>query len=263
MTEPTYLEELFSLAGKAALVTGASGGIGQELAFGLSRAGARVAISGRAEDRLAQVRERIEEAGGEVSVVPADLSDLDSCVRMVELAAAQMGGLDILVNCAGMNRRQPILDVKPAVYEEILTVNLGGPYFASQAAVPHLRERGGGSIIHIGSLTSAVALSTVSVYGATKAALAQLTKTQAVEWAEYGIRVNCLCPGFILTPLTEKPLWGNESKRRWMLDRIPLKRPGSPEEMVGAVIYVASPAASYLTGQSIYLDGGFLAGSAW
>ena len=262
MIDPAYLESLFSLEGKAALVTGASSGIGAELAVGLARAGARVALNGRSEERLEETRRRIEAAGGEARSLPADLDDMDSCRAVVERAHEAFGRLDILVNCAGTNRRQPITEVQPETYDQIMAVNLRGPYVMSQAAFPLLREDGG-SILHIGSLTGAISLATVSVYGMTKAALAQLTRTQAVEWAEHGIRVNCLCPGFILTPLTEKGLWGDERKRRWMLDRIPMKRPGRPEEMVGMALFLVSPAGSYMTGQSVYLDGGVLAGSPW
>jgi NAD(P)-dependent dehydrogenase (short-subunit alcohol dehydrogenase family) len=261
--DSTYLSSLFGLEGKVALVTGAAGGIGQELALGLARAGARVVVNGRREEQLVAIRERISAAGGAAAVVAADVSSLEASRRMVEQAAEVFGGLDILVNCAGMNRRQPILAVEPETYEQIMAVNLRGPYFASQAAAPLLMERGGGSIIQIGSITVAIGLELVSVYGATKAALAQLTKTMAVEWAAQKIRVNCLCPGFLMTPLTAEGLWGDERKHRWLLDRIPLRRPGLPEEMVGMAIFLASDASSYMTGQSVFLDGGLLAGSPW
>jgi NAD(P)-dependent dehydrogenase (short-subunit alcohol dehydrogenase family) len=261
--EPDYLQSLFGLERKIALVTGATGGIGQELALGLARAGARVVVSGRREEQLAEIRERIATAGGAAAVVAADVSSLEESRSMVEQAAAAFGGLDILVNCAGMNRRQPILEVEPETYEQIMAVNLRGPYFASQAAAPLLIERGGGSIVNIGSITVAIGLELVSVYGASKAALAQLTRTMAVEWAAHNIRVNCLCPGFIMTPLTAEGLWGDERKSRWLLDRIPLRRPGRPEEMVGMAVFLASDASSYMTGQSVFLDGGLLAGSPW
>ncbi len=260
---PAYLHRLFGLEGKVALVTGASGGIGQELALGLAGAGAQVVVSGRREARLAEIRDRITTAGGAAAVVPADLDTAEAARAMVDQAHAAFGGLDILVNCAGMNRREPILEVRPESYEQIMAVNLRGPYFASQAVAPYLIERSGGAIIHIGSLNAATGVATVSVYAATKAALVQLTRNMAVEWAPHGIRVNCLCPGFLMTPLTETALWGDLPKRQWMLDRIPLNRPGRPEEMVGMTVLLASDAASYMTGQAVYLDGGFLAGSAW
>jgi NAD(P)-dependent dehydrogenase (short-subunit alcohol dehydrogenase family) len=257
-----FLQSLFSLEGRAALVTGASGGIGAELAVGLAKAGAKVALNGRSVERLEETRKRIADASGESIVVPAEISDLDACREVVERTHTAFGRLDILVNCAGMNHRQPVVEVQPETYDEIMAANLRGPYFLSQAAFPHLRESGG-SILHIGSLTVTVGLATVSVYGMTKAALAQLTRTQAIEWAEHGVRVNCLCPGFIVTPLTENGLWDNEQKRKWMLDRIPFKRGGRPEEMVGMALYLVSPASSYMTGQTVYLDGGMLAGSQW
>jgi NAD(P)-dependent dehydrogenase (short-subunit alcohol dehydrogenase family) len=258
-----YLEGLFGLKGKAALVTGGSSGIGRELALGLAGAGASVVVSGRNTERLEETRKAIAGAGGQAVAVAAEMGDLESCRQAVDEAAGAFGGLDILVNCAGTNRRGPIVDVTPEAYDEVMAVNLKAPYFTSQAAVPHMRARGGGAIVHIASLTSSIGLAYVSIYGASKAGLAQLAKTQAIEWAPLSIRVNCLCPGFIVTPLTEKAIWGDTHKREWMLSRIPMGRGGRPEEMVGMAIYLCSPAASYMTGQAVYVDGGVLAGSSW
>ena len=133
----------------------------------------------------------------------------------------------------------------------------------SRAARVEMKRQGGGKVVHVTSLTSSMGLAGTSVYGMTKAALAQLAKTQAVEWAADNIQVNCLAPGFILTPLTERPLWGDEKKRAWLLGRIPAKRPGTPDDMVAAVLYMAGPGSSYLTGQMITVDGGVLAGGSW
>jgi NAD(P)-dependent dehydrogenase (short-subunit alcohol dehydrogenase family) len=156
----------------------------------------------------------------------------------------------------------PIAQVTPEVYDTIMGTNLESLFFLSQAVLPHMLARGGGKVINIGSLTSSIGLMNVSVYGMTKSAVAQLTKTMAIEWAEHNIQVNCLCPGFIATELTA-PLWADPQRSAWMLDRIPSKRPGTPSDLVGMAVYLASPASNYTTGQSIYVDGGFTAGSQW
>ena len=257
------IRKLFSLEGKVALVTGASGGIGRELAIGLAGAGAKVVLNGRSHEQLKETRRQIEAEGGTCTVLPADLANLATCRSLINDTAKVLGRLDILVNCAGMNRRKPIVDVTEDDFQTIVNVNLRSLYFLSQSAHPIMKRQGGGKIVHVASLTSSIALGSTSVYGLTKAAVTQLAKTQAVEWAKDNIQVNCLAPGFTLTPLTEKPLWGDEKKRAWMLGRIPAKRPGTPGEMVGTVIFLSAQASSYLTGQMITVDGGALAGGSW
>jgi gluconate 5-dehydrogenase len=261
--DTSLLHRLFSLESKAALVTGASGGIGRVLATGFAEAGAAVALHGTRVEQLERVRQDIESGGGRAMVLPADLSDVAACRRLVEETRSQLGRLDILVNCAGMNRRKPIAQVSLDDFETITAVNLRSVFFLSQAAHPLMREQGGGKIIHIGSVTSSVGVGGVSVYGATKAALWQLTRTMALEWAKDNIQVNCLAPGFMMTPLTEQGLWGDDHRRKWLLDRIAAGRPGEPEELIGAALLLASSASSYLTGQIINVDGGFLAGGSW
>jgi gluconate 5-dehydrogenase len=257
------IEQLFSLRGKAALVTGASGGIGRALAVGLAGAGAAVALSGRDLEDLEITRAEIEARGGRCVVLPADVREVETCRALVADAAGALGGFQILVNCAGINRRKPVEEVTTEDFDTVMAVNLRSVYFLCQAAFPVMRDAGGGKIIQIGSVTSFVGLAAVSVYGATKAAIAQLTKTLAVEWACHNIQVNCLVPGFIMTPLTEQGLWGNPRRSAWLLDRIPARRPGEPRDLVGAVLLLASPASDYMTGQTVTVDGGFLAGSPW
>ena len=256
------LQELFSLEGRVALVTGASGGIGRAIATGLASAGAMLAVNGRAVSRLEAVCEEIRAAHSTAAAFPADLSDRRAIPALVDAVLAEFGQIDILVNCAGGNRRMPIKDVTAEVYDAIMASNLDSIFFLSQAVLPHLVARGGGKIVNIGSLTSSIGLMNVSVYGITKSAVAQLTKTMAIEWAEHNIQVNCLCPGFIATELTA-PLWADSQRSQWMLDRIPSKRAGRPEDLVGMAIYMASAASNYTTGQSIYVDGGFTVGSQW
>jgi NAD(P)-dependent dehydrogenase (short-subunit alcohol dehydrogenase family) len=171
--------------------------------------------------------------------------------------------VDILVNNAGTNRREPIFEVTRQSWDLIHTVDLRLPYELSRAAAKVMAERGeGGAIIHIGSLNNAIGLEGVSVYGAHKAALCQLAKSMAVEWARYRIRVNALCPGFMLTPLS-KPLWDDPQKGAWILERSLLRRPGYPEELIGALLLLASNAGSFITGQAVYVEGGWLAGTPW
>ncbi|MBV9850859.1 MAG: glucose 1-dehydrogenase [Armatimonadetes bacterium] len=263
MDTSSLLNRLFSLEGKAALVTGASGGIGQALAVALAGAGARVGLHGRAMAALEATRSQVVQEGGEAILLPAELSGVDACRQLIRDAHAALGRLDVLVNCAGMNRRKPIAEVTADDFDAILAVNLRSAFFLSQAAHPLMRAQGGGKIIHIGSMTSFIGLGTVSVYGLTKSALAQLTKTMAVEWAPDNIQVNCLAPGFIRTPLTETSVWADPHKRQWWLDRIPARRAGVPEDLVGAALLLASPASDYLTGQVLAVDGGFLAGGSW
>jgi NAD(P)-dependent dehydrogenase (short-subunit alcohol dehydrogenase family) len=218
--EPSIFRRLFSLQDRAALVTGASGGLGQAIATTLAEAGAAVGLSGTRRPELEALRTEILEKGGQAEVLPADLSDSNA-------------------------------------------VNLRSVLFLSQAAQPIMREQGGGKIINVGSITSFDALGDVSVYGATKAAIAQLTKTMAVEWARDNIQVNCIAPGFMMTPLTAGAVWGNEQRHKWLIERIPAHRPGEPEELSGAVLLLASPASSYMTGHTLVVDGGYLIGGWW
>jgi gluconate 5-dehydrogenase len=257
------LQRLFSLRGKTALVTGAGGGIGRVLALALAETGAWVAVHDVKADMLAQTSRAIADAGGEAVSLLADLGEVENCRQLIRDAHRTLGRLDVLINCAGMNRRAPMTAVTEDDFEAITAVNLRSIFFLSQAAQPLMRAQGGGKIVNIGSLSAFHALGTVSVYGMTKAAVRQLTQTMAIEWAKDNIQVNCIAPGFMLTPLTETSLWGDEGKRRWLTDRIPMRRPGRPDELVGVTLLLASDASSYLTGQTIVVDGGVLAGGSW
>jgi 2-deoxy-D-gluconate 3-dehydrogenase len=260
----TYLDQLFGLHGRTALVTGASGGIGRALAVGLAGAGAVVALHGRKADELAETRKQVEAVGGRAGRAAGGAERRRRLPPLIGGARAALGGrLDVLVNNAGMNRRKPIEQVPADDFETILNVNLRAPYVLSQAAHPVMREQGGGKIVHVASLTTFIGLAGTSVYGRPRPRLPNSAKTQAVEWAKDNIQVNCLAPGFILTPLTAGSLWADERKKAWLLGRIPAKRPGTPEDMVAAVLLMASPGGAYLTGQTITVDGGVLAGGSW
>ncbi|MCI0421903.1 MAG: glucose 1-dehydrogenase [Acidobacteria bacterium] len=259
----SILQRLFSLEGKTALVTGASGGLGRVMAVALATAGARVGIHGVKAEKLEETRQAVEQAGGFGVILAASLHEAAHCRKLAEDAQVALGRVDILVNCAGANRRKLIEAVTPEDFDTIIAVNLRSAFFLSQALHPMMRNQGGGKIINIGSMTSTLGFANLSVYGMTKSALAQLTKTMAVEWARDNIQVNCVAPGFMHTPLTEEYYWKDAHRSRWMLDRIPARRAGIPEDLAGIVIWLASPASSYVTGQVIAVDGGFTAGGSW
>lgn len=256
-------DHLFSLKDNVALITGGSGDIGMAIATAYARAGAHIALNGRRADKLEARRKAFADLSVRVEVFPADVSDAAAARALARDVLAAFGRVDILVNCAGVNYRKPILEFTEAEYEEIMAVHARAAFFLSQAIAPSMIAQGGGKIIHIGSATIHTGVADVSVYGMAKASLDALTRSMAVEWAEHNIQVNCLAPGFLMTEMTRAGLWGQEHRSRWLLDRIPMRRPGLPEEMAGVALLLASSASSYLTGQTIYVDGGFFAGSKW
>ena len=219
-------------------------------------------VHGRNEERIEETCQMVREAGGRAIGLSSDLYGVEDCRQLIARAHNELGRLDILVNCAATNRRKPIIDATEADFEEIVAVNLRAVFFLSQAAYPIMRDQGAGKIIHIGSINIFYGLDTVSVYGATKGGVAQLTKVMAVEWAPDNIQVNCITPGYILTPLS-RPLWADDQKSQWFRNRIPLRRPGQPEELVGLTLMLAAKASTYITGQNIIIDGGFSAGGSW
>ena len=253
---------LFSLEGRTAVVTGAAGGIGRWLAAGLGAAGAKVLLTDLDDEGLAEVQGALADAGVEAGMLVTDLLGDEAPEQIVAAAVERFGGLDILVNNAGINRRMPILEMDRDAWELITALNLRVPYFLSRAAAGAMRERGGGAIVNISSLSALYALEQISVYAPSKAALSNLTRVMALEWAPLGIRVNAIAPGFMDTPLAA-PIWEHPDRRRWLLNRVPLKRPGRPDELVAVCQLLASAAGSFLTGQTIVVDGGFLAGGRW
>ena len=253
---------MFSLEGRVAIVTGAGRGIGRGIAEGLASQGAKIVCASRTRSQLDEVVEAIQNAGGEAIACEMDMKDLDSVRGAVDTSLEAYGQIDILVNNAGMNIREPFEDVTEDHYDEIMAVNLKGLYFLTQAVAKHMISRKQGKIIHIGSLTTGWSLSQISVYTATKGAVGQLAKSQALELGPHNIQVNAICPGFVLTPLTEK-VWADPKMQEWGTSRVPMKRLATPEDMAGTAAFLASPASDYVTGQSIYVDGGFMAGEAW
>jgi NAD(P)-dependent dehydrogenase (short-subunit alcohol dehydrogenase family) len=256
-------DALFSLRNKVAIVTGAGGGLGAWLSAGLASAGAQVLLTDHPRSSTAEAASLLRQSGATVHEFACDLLESDAPEQIVAAAMAAFGRIDIVVNNAGTNRREPIFDVSREHWELIHTIDLRVPYELSRGAAKVMAKAGtGGSIVHIGSLNNAIGLEGVSVYGAHKAALCQVAKSMAVEWARHRIRVNALCPGFMLTPLS-KPLWDDPQRGGWILDRSLLRRPGYPDELIGALLLLASDAGSFITGQTMYVEGGWLAGTPW
>jgi NAD(P)-dependent dehydrogenase (short-subunit alcohol dehydrogenase family) len=247
----------FSLAGKTALVTGAGRGIGRGMALAFAEAGADVALNSRTERDLEDVAAEVRALGRRAVVVPGDVSSAQGAREIVERAIAGLGHLDILLNAAGLAVRGPAEAVSEAQFDLQVGVNLKGSYFACQAAGQHMLSRGAGSIINIASLTTSFGLPLRSVYAATKGAIGQLTKTLGVEWASRGPRVNAIAPGWILTPLT-RPLHDDPAQSGWIVGRTPMGRWGTPDDLTGAAVYLASDASAFVTGQVLYVDGGFI-----
>lgn len=253
---------LFSLEGKVAAVTGAGGGIGRWLAAGLGAAGARLLVTDVQEAALDEVCGALAGAGITCERIVVDLAEDDAPRGIVDAAVELLGGLDVLVNNAAVNRRMPILEMDPETYDSIMAIDLRLPYFLSQAAAGVMKGSGGGSIVNISSINFAYGLEQISVYGPAKAGLSQLTRVMALEWAPYGIRANAIAPGYMDTPLAA-PIWADADISRWIMNRVPAKRPGHPAELVGACQLLASGAGSFITGQTFIVDGGFTAGGRW
>lgn len=253
---------LFGLEGRVAVVTGAAGGIGRWLAAGLGAAGASVLVTDRDPAATERTAGELRAIGIRAEGLPVDLADDDAPDRIVDAAVARLGGLHVVVNNAGVNRRMPMLDVEREMLREIWKIDFEVPYRLSQLAARVMSVAGGGSIIHISSANNAIGLEGVSILGPTKAALSQLTKVMTVEFAEHGVRTNSIAPGFMDTPMNVA-VWEDEHRAPWVLDRVPMMRPGHPAELVGCCLLLASDAGSFISGQTIYVDGGLLSGSRW
>ncbi|WFR57596.1 glucose 1-dehydrogenase [Anaerocolumna sp. AGMB13025] len=259
MSEKSYLEKLFSLEGKVVIFTGAAGGIGSELCEGLAKAGAAIALCDINKERLEELKAKIVEAGGNASTHLLNVMDKNNIKTCVDEVVGQYGHIDVLVNCAGINKREGILDVEEETYDRIMDINLKGVFLVSQAVGHYMRTQNYGSIINIGSHNTGWVLGGCSVYAATKSGIVALTKAQAVEWAKFNIRANAISPGHIQTPLTTVT-WQHPQRSKYLLDRIAMNRPGYPEDIVGTCILLASDASAYITGCEYRVDGGCIAG---
>ncbi|MFI6633178.1 SDR family NAD(P)-dependent oxidoreductase [Nonomuraea fuscirosea] len=247
-----YLRELFSLHGQRALVTGGSSGIGYAIAEAIGRAGAEVVVVARRQAELDQAVARLRDHGVTASAISADLGDRAAVQRVCESA----GDIDILVNDAGNNIRKPMAELTVDDYERTIAVNLTAPYLLGQHFGPRMAERGWGRIMNVGSQQSISAFGDSGVYGASKAALAGLTRSQAEAWSARGVCVNTIMPGFVLTPLTE-PAQAIPGRVEVMAARHMAGRNGTPEDFAGAAVFLAGDASAFVTGQLLFVDGGF------
>ncbi len=252
--------ELFSLSGKTALVTGGSRGIGLAVAKGLATHGADIAIIARNEVQLQAAREQIQQSSGnKVWMFPFDLENIKEIEQLFGKIISEMPEIDILVNCAGTTARGPAEEVELQTWKRVVEVNMTAVFALSQAFCRHRKQVGkGGKIINIGSLMCHGGRPTTTAYAASKGGLLMVTRSLAVEWAKYHINVNAIGPGFIATDLTAK-LKANEDFNKWVISRTPFERWGQPEDIAGTAVFLASNASDFVTGQILYVDGGWVA----
>ena len=252
--------ELFDLSEKVAIVTGASRGLGQYFARALAKSGADLVITSRDLSRLTEFKQEIETLGRKALPVQLDVlsqSDIDNMVRM---AINEYGKIDILVNNAGLNIRRPSTDVSQEDWDTVLNTNLKGSFFCAQAAAREMIKRKHGRIINVGSCTCVFGMEGIAPYTASRGAILSMTRSLAAEWGKFGITVNVLAPGWFKTA-QNAVLYENKEWVDYITERIPLNRPGQPHDLDGTVIFLASDASEYITGQIILVDGGFTTGA--
>jgi NAD(P)-dependent dehydrogenase (short-subunit alcohol dehydrogenase family) len=250
------IHQLFSLAGKKALVTGASRGLGQVIAVAFAEVGADVAVAARGADGLAVTAKQVRDLGREAVEIPADLTTQEAAAGVVAEAIDSLGQIDIVVNNAGgSNFVVPFLDMRVSGWEKLLRLNLDTTMWISQAVGAHMTARGSGSLINVASVAGLAAAPFLAPYGAAKAAVVSLTKTLASEWGRTGVRVNALCPGWTATELNRN-LWDSPDGGAATIANVPMARWGRAEEMAGPAVFLASDASSFMTGQVLIVDGG-------
>jgi NAD(P)-dependent dehydrogenase (short-subunit alcohol dehydrogenase family) len=253
-------DKLFDLTGQAAIVTGTSRGLGQYLARALALAGADLVITSRKRESLREFESEIRALGRRVVSLDLDVRDEESIGRMAADAEAAFGQIHILVNNAGMNIRKPALEVTWSDWNQILDTNLRGTFFVAQAVARRMIAKGYGRIVNIGSVTSVFGYAGLAPYGASRGGVRQLTMSLADDWGKHGLTVNCLAPGWFKTE-QNKVLYEDKEWVDYLVDRIPVRRPGQPHDLDGAVVFLASEASRYVNGQTLLVDGGISVGS--
>ncbi|MGG7518099.1 SDR family oxidoreductase [Allorhizobium undicola] len=250
MTSP-----LFTLKGQRALITGSSQGIGLALAQGLAAHGAEIVLNGRDKARLAAAVEQLRAAGATVSAVDFDVTEVEAVKAGVEAIERDIGPIDILINNAGMQFRTPLEDFPADRWEQLLKTNISSVFYVGQAVARHMIARGRGKIVNIASVQSELARPGIAPYTATKGAVKNLTRGMCTDWAKYGLQINAIAPGYFKTPLNQA-LVDNPEFSAWLEKRTPAGRWGDVEELVGAAVFLASKASSFVNGHTLYVDGG-------
>ncbi|MEK0445779.1 MAG: hypothetical protein RLZZ399_1100 [Verrucomicrobiota bacterium] len=252
--------ELFDLSGKVALVTGTSRGLGQIFARALAKAGADIAMTSRSPASLAPFQREIEGMGRRALATELDVREHQSIQKAVEKVESTLGKIDILVANAGCNIRKPALEVSWDDWNTVVDTNLRGTFFTSQAVARGMIARGYGRIIHIGSVTCVAGYAGLAPYGASRGGIKQLTMSLADDWGKHGVTVNCLAPGWFETD-QNRALYQDKEWLRYLCDRIPLQRPGRPDDLDAALVFLASEGSRYVTGQTLLVDGGISTGA--
>ena len=246
---------LFDLSGLRALITGSSQGIGLALAQGLADHGAEIVLNGRSADKLATAAQALQAKGHKTSVAAFDVTQPDAVTKGVADIEANIGAIDILINNAGMQFRTPLEDFPAERWEQLLSTNISSVFYAGQAVARHMIKRGRGKIINIASVQSELARPGIAPYTATKGAVRNLTRGMCADWAKHGLQVNAIAPGYFKTPLNQA-LVDNPDFSAWLANRTPAGRWGNVEELVGAAVFLAGPASSFVNGHTLYVDGG-------
>ena len=252
------MSDLFSLAGRRALVTGSSQGIGFALAKGLAAAGAEIVLNGRDEAKLTKAARALEEAGAIVHLLAFDVTDHEGVRAAIDRFEEETGAIDILVNNAGMQHRTPLEDFPAEAFEKLLQTNIASVFHVGQAVARHMIKRGAGKVINIASVQTALARPGIAPYTATKGAVGNLTKGMATDWAKHGLQCNAIAPGYFDTPLNAA-LVADPEFSGWLEKRTPAGRWGQVEELVGACVFLSSDASSFVNGHTLYVDGGITA----
>ena len=250
--------QLFDLTGRTALVTGSSMGIGFALARGLAQAGARLVLNARNAGRLEEAAEKLRAEGAEVATLPFDVTDAAAAREAIDRYESETGPIDILVNNAGMQHRTPLEDFPPEDFDRLMRTNVNSVFYVGQAAARHMIARQSGQIINIASVQSLLARPGIAPYTASKGAVTNLTKGMATDWAKYGLNCNAIAPGYFDTPLNAA-LVADPNFTTWLENRTPAGRWGKVEELVGACVFLASDAASFVNGHTLFVDGGITA----